>query len=156
MAVPARWIRIETGPGFARACEGFAHAQSVRSAPAVLWARAEREIALAVVAPLKFAPGIAKRWRAWGLSPLIAAFRQAGLRAYLEEDGIWFGGRRVASGEARAAGGCVVVRAAFSPPGARFLDTVRERIESQLGWQFDHGWPSSAEREAMLEHANAH
>ena len=32
----------------------------------------------------------------------IAAFRQAGLRAYLEEDGIWLSGRRIASAQAWA------------------------------------------------------
>jgi hypothetical protein len=154
VAIPARWIRIEAESerDFRAACDGFGRSQSAQSAPAVLWAR---DIGLAVVAPFKFAPGHRRRWSAWGLSPLIAAFRHAGLRAYLEDDGIWLSGRRVASSEAREAGACVVVTAAFAPPGARFLDTVRERIESQQGWQFDHGWPSSAEKDAMLEQANA-
>ena len=154
MATPARWIRVdaEDGRGLRAACAGFARAQSDRSAPAVLWARA----GVALVAPHKFAPGRASRWGSWGLSPLIAAFRQAGLRAYLDEDGIWLSGRRIASSEAWAESACVVVTAGFAPPGGRFLDCLRERIESQHGWQFDHCWPSSAEKEAMLERVSAH
>lgn len=160
MAIPARWIRIEAhaGPalpaasaGFARACAGFAHAQTARSAPAVLWTQTARELAVALVVPLKFAPGRSRRWCSWGLSPLIAAFRQAGLRAYHDADGIWSGGRRIASGEARPVGECVVVAMGFAPPSHQFLQSVRERIESQHGWQFDHAWPSAAEKEAMLE-----
>ena len=157
MAVPARWIRLEARDerDFRAACDGFARAQRARSAPAVLWAR---DIGLALVVPVKFAPGRPQRWRAWGLAPLVAAFRQAGLRAYLEDDGLWLGGRRIASGEARAEGGCVVIAARFATPEARFLEKLRERIESQHGWQFDHAWPSTAEKDAIEEAlaANAH
>jgi hypothetical protein len=154
MATPARWIRLEAedARGLRAACDGFARAQSARSSPAVLWAR---EIGLALVVPLKFAPGRPQRWRSWGLSPLVAAFRQEGLRAYLEDDGVWAGGRRLASGEAWAAGACVVVVARFAAPAREFLERLRERIGSQHGWQFDHCWPSSAEREAILEQVNA-
>jgi hypothetical protein len=154
MAVPARWIRIEAEDArdFRVACDGFGRTQSAQSAPAVLWAR---DVGLAVVTPLKFAPGHRRRWSAWGLAPLLAAFRLSGLRAYLEEDGLWLSGRRIASSEAWTAGACVVVAAGFTPPGAQFLDTVRARIEAQHGWQFDHCWPSSAEKGAMLEQANA-
>lgn len=155
MATRARWIRIEAGEerDLRAGCDGFARAQSACSAPAVLWARG---IGLALVVPAKFAPGRSQRWRAWGLAPLIAAFRQAGLRAYLDEDGVWLSGRRIASSEAWQSGACIVVTAAFAAPDGKFLDRVRERIESQHGWQFDHGWPSSAEKGAMLEKANAH
>jgi len=106
--------------------------------------------------PLKYAPGRARRWRSWGLSPLIAALRQAGLRAYLEGDGVWASGRRIASSEAWTSGACAVVTACFAAPSGQFLERVRERIESQHGWQFDHCWPSSTEKEAMLEKASAH
>ena len=155
MAIPARWIRVDAGDGreLRAACDGFARAQSARSAPAVLWAR---ELGLALVAPLKFAPGRAQRWRSWGLAPLIAAFRRAGLRAYLEDDGVWLSGRRIASSEAWPVGACVVIAAHFHAPHAQFLDWVRERIESQHGWQFDHCWPSSVEQDAMQEQVNAH
>lgn len=153
MATPARWIRVEVdGERELRAaCDGFARAQSARSAPAVLWAR---ELGLAVIVPLKFAPGHSRRWCSWGLAPLIAAFRQAGLRAYLDEEGIYLSGRRIASSEAWTTGACVVVLAAFEAP-EQFLERVRERIESQHSWQFDHCWPSSTEKEAMLEKVNA-
>jgi hypothetical protein len=153
--IPARWIRVEVkdARGFRAACDGFGRAQCAQSAPAVLWAR---DLGLAVVAPFKFAPGHRRRWGAWGLSPLIAAFRQAGLRAYLEDDGIWLSGRRIASSEAWAVGDCAVIAAGFAPPNAQFLEKVRERIESQHGWQFDHCWPSSAEKDSILEQANAH
>lgn len=156
MATPARWIRLEAedARGLRGVCEGFARAQSARSAPAVLWAR---ETGLALVAPMKFVPGRPQRWRSWGLSPLAAAFRQEGLRAYLEDDGnIWASGRRLAWSEAWAAGACVVVVAYFAAPAREFLERLRERIESQHGWQFDHCWPSSAEKEAMLEQVGAH
>jgi hypothetical protein len=162
MAVAARWIRVETQAepalraavaGFARACAGFARAQMPRSAPAVLWAHGcgGRASALALVAPLKFAPGRRQRWQAWGLSPLIAAFRHAGLRAYLEGGGIYVSGRQVAHCEAAAAGACAIVIASFKPPAGAFMDRLRERIESQHGWQFDHAWPSAAERAAIDE-----
>ena len=155
MAIPARWIRVEAEDerDFRAACDGFARAQSARSAPAVLWARA---VGLAVVVPLKFAPGRSRRWRSWGLAPLIAAFRQGGLRAYLDEGSVWLSGRRIASSEAWAVGACVVIAASFAAPAGQFLEKVRERIESQHGWQFDHCWPSSAEKDAMVEQANAH
>lgn len=155
MATPARWIRVDAQDAgdLRAACDGFARVQSARSAPAVLWAR---DLGLALVAPSKFAPGRSRRWRSWGLAPLIAAFRQAGLRAYLNEGGVWLSGRCIASSEAWPAGACVVVTARFSPPDGQFLDLLRERIESQHGWQFDHCWPSSAEKEAMLEQADAH
>jgi hypothetical protein len=154
MATPARWIRLEAvdAGGLRAACDGFARAQSASSAPAVLWSR---EIGVALVVPMKFAPGRPRRWHAWGLSPLIAAFRQGGLRAYLEDDGVWASGRRLASSEAWAAGACVVVVARFPAPAREFLERLRERIESQHGWQFDHCWPSSAEKEAILEQVNA-
>lgn len=155
MAVAARWIRLEVEDAreLRVACDGFARAQSARSAPAVLWAR---ETGLALVVPLKFAPGRSQRWRSWGLAPLIAAFRQSGLRAYLDEDGVWVSGRRIASSDAWPVGECVVVVARFAAPVGGFLERLRERIESQHGWQFDHCWPSSVEQEAMLERANAH
>ena len=159
MAIAARWIRLETdgAPALRAACAGFALAQSAGSAPAVLWSRAgEDGLAFALVAPLKFAPGRLQRWRSWALSPLIAAFRQAGLRAYLEGDGVCLSGRRIAGSEVSAVGGCAVVAASFALPDARFMDRLRERIESQHGWQFDHSWPTEQEKEVMLERANAH
>ena len=168
MSTPARWIRLDAGGGAAlrAAVAGFAQAQSEYSAPAALWGRAgegerlldsncERELTLALVAPFKFAPGHPQRWCAWALTPLVAAWRAAGLRAYLEGDGVFLSGRRVAAGDASAVGACVVVISSVAAAEGAFLDELRRRIASQHGWQFDHSWPSAAEKEAMLEQADA-
>ena len=158
MATPARWIRLEAagGPELRAAFTRFARVQTDASAPAALWGRsAQGELALALVAPQKFAPGHARRWCAWALSPLVAALRAAGLRAYLEGDGVFSGGRRVAASDAIAVGACVVVISSVAAPEGAFLDELRGRIESQHGWQFDHSWPSAAEKEAMGEKADA-
>ncbi len=159
MAIAARWIRLEANGGVVlrAASAGFARAQSPDSAPAALWTEeSSPDLAFALVVPLKFAPGRARRWRAWALSPLIAAYRHVGLRAYLEADGIRASGRRIAACEASLVGACAVVVSTFTPPAGRFLEQLRQRIESQHGWQFDHSWPSSAEKEVMLERVNAH
>ena len=158
MAIAARWIRLEANGGVVlrAASAGFARAQSPDSAPAALWTEEAPDLAFALVVPLKFAPGRAQRWRAWALSPLISAFRHAGLRAYLEAEGICVSGRRIAACEASPVGACAVVVSIFTPPAGRFLEQLRERIESQYGWEFDHSWPSSAEEEVMLDQVNAH
>ena len=154
MPTAARWIRLEPGGTAAwhAAAAGFAQAQSARSAPAVLWARSADDcIALALVAPLKFSPGRARRRGSWALAPLIATYRRFGLRAYLDGDGICLGGRRIASSEASLVGACVTVVSIVPLPQDAMLDALRCRIESQHGWQFDHSWPSAEERTAIGE-----
>ena len=158
MATAARWIRLEAqGHAALRAAvAGFAQAQTGDSAPAALWGRAaEGELLLAIVAPQKFAPGHAQRRCAWALSPLVAALRAAGLRAYLEGDDVFLSGRRVAAGDASAVGACVVVVSSVEAAEGAFLEELRRRIASQHGWQFDHSWPSAEEKETMLEQADA-
>lgn len=152
MAVAARWIRLDPGgvPGLRAASAGFALAQSARAAPAVLWAgSAAGRIAFAVVAPLKFAPGRSRRWRSWALAPLIAAYRQFGLRAYLEGDGVFLSGREIAGSDAAAVGECAVVASSCLAQIPGLNDAFRGRIEAQHGWQFDHSWPTAAENEAI-------
>jgi len=144
----ARWIRLERDRLAAFA--GFARAQSARAAPAVLWARtAEGNIACALVVPLKFAPGRSRRWAAWALAPLAAAYRLCGLRAYLEADAICLSGGTIASCETRTIGECAVALSCFRPVENDFMETLRARIEAQQGWQFDHSWPSEEERAAI-------
>ena len=154
MAIGARWIRLQRGeaPALRAAYAGFALAQSARAAPTVLWAGAAGgQITFAVVAPLKFAPGRARRWRAWALAPLIATYRQLGLRAYLDGDGIVLSGRRIAASHATAIGKCAVIVSSFLSLDCEFMDQFRSRIEAQHGWQFDHSWPSATEREAIAD-----
>ncbi len=154
MSVAARWIRLHLRESTAMrgACEGFARAQSPAAAPAVLWTGSDGERhAFAVVAPNRFLPGRSARWRAWALSPLVAAYRQHGLSAYADADRICLSGRPITGVEAAAVGACVVVVADFEPWGEGFVDVLRQRAEAQYGWQFDHSWPSPEERQAIAE-----
>lgn len=154
MAFAARWIRLHLRDSTVMrgACEGFARAQAAGAAPAVLWTGADGERhAFAVVAPLQFLPGRSARWRAWALSPLVAAYRQRGLSAYTDADRICLSGRPITGVEAAAVGACSVVVADFEPWGEGFMDALRQRAEAQYGWQFDHCWPSPAERQAIAE-----
>ena len=144
----ARWIRLERD--CLAAFAGFARVQSARAAPAVLWAHtAEGNVACALVAPLKFAPGRSRRWFSWALAPLVAAYRQFGMRAYMEANAIYLSGGRVATCESLSIGECAVVVSCFLPVERDFLEALRGRIEAQQGWQFDNSWPSDAEREAI-------
>jgi hypothetical protein len=152
LALAARWIRLHP-PGLAAmraACTGFAQAQVPASAPAVLWARIEDDRhAFSVVAPLKYLPGRSTRWRSWALAPLVATYRQCGLSAYYDADRICLSGQPITSVSAATAGDCAIVVADFVAWGEAFLDFLRQRIESQYGWQFDTAWPTDAELEAI-------
>lgn len=152
MAIAARWIGMASDriAALRAECVAFARAQGRRAAPAALWARlADGRLAFALVAPLKYAPGRARRWHAWALAPLAAACRGCGLRVYLDGSGICLGARRIAQCEAMTIGDCAVALSVLPLPQDDFLDRLRERIESQHGWQFDHSWPSHAERCAI-------
>jgi hypothetical protein len=152
MPVAARWIRLEPSglPAMQAACAGFARAQGPEAAPAVLWARVgEGRHAFGIVAGPKHAPGRSLRWRAWALAPLVAAYRQLGLSAYHDADRICLSGQPITEVAARQVGACVVVVADFTAWGADFIDCLRQRIEAQYGWQFDHAWPSGVEAEAI-------
>lgn len=161
MALAARWIRLPTSSDAAlrAAFAGFAQVQAARASPAVLWARNEEgHFAYALIAPLRLAPGRRWRWRAWALAPSIATYRQFGARAYLDCDEVCLSGRTIAVSEAVAVGECAVIASSFLarlPQGngdwteRTVLESLRRRIEAQHGWQFDHSWPSAAERAAV-------
>ena len=152
MAAAARWIRLHP-PGLAAmhaACAGFAQAQDAECAPALLWGQIEDDRhAFAIVAPLKYLPGRRTRWRAWGLAPLVASYRQCGLSAYFDADRICLSGQPISDVGATAVGACALVIANFAAWGGDFMECLRHRVESQYGWQFDNAWPSEAERSAI-------
>lgn len=152
MTLAARWIRIEPDgvPAMRAACAGFARAQGADAAPAVLWARlGEGRHTYGVVAPLKHVPGRSRRWRAWALAPLVAAYRRLGLSAYHDADRICLSGQPITDVDAAQVGACAVIVADFTAWGADFIDGLRQRIEAQHGWQFDHSWLSAEERAAL-------
>ena len=174
MATAARWIRLgPSGPrGLHAACIGLSATQPGRAAPIVLWARAsahtvgdllsveQGHYAFALIAPIGLAPGRRSRWRAWGLAPALATYRQFGVRAYFDEDALCLNGRRIGESVARAIGGCAVVASSFLPrlPEAagkwveRDLEAAfRERIEAQHGWEFENSWPSATEHASIAD-----
>jgi hypothetical protein len=174
MATAARWIRLgPTGPyDLHAACIGLSTSQSGHAAPIVLWARAsaamignlfsvaEDHFTFALIAPLRLAPGRRSRWRAWGLAPALATYRQFGVRAYLDEDALCLNGRRIGASGAQAIGGCTVVACSFLPWLPEALDkwverdleaAFRERIEAQHGWEFENSWPSTTEHASIAD-----
>jgi hypothetical protein len=144
MAQAARWMRVHiAGDALAAASAGLAAAQAPGASPILLWLAAAGERAFALIAPLRLAPGRARRWAAWGAMPAVAACRQLGVAAYLEGDAIWLHGRRVSHVTTSPVGGCAVIGSGF-PAGLAAesgLEAVfRERLEAQHGWQFDNAW----------------
>lgn len=131
----ARWIRLGlVEPADLHAsCAGLAAVLPPDAAPIVLWAQAGRQLCLCrsteggdglpwaeenqhvfvVIAPARLAPGRASRWSAWALSPAVAAYRDFGLRAYLNGSEIWLQGRKIACSSAAAIGECAVVASSF-------------------------------------------
>lgn len=111
MSRRARWIRLRF-PGlreFRAAGTAFAALQGRDAPPAVFWSRigsaengscagGEPRYAFAVIAPAHCAPGRATRWASWALTPAVAALRDLGLRAYVDDSTICVRGRRVATG----------------------------------------------------------
>jgi hypothetical protein len=148
--VKARWIRLGelSREGFDAAVTRLAVAQRADAAPILAWARAGEHYLFALIAPRRLAPGRATRWLPWGVAPAIAAYRQTGLRAYLDGGGIWLQGEQVAAVTVREIHECVVVDSNFPTrlPSAEMEDTFRLRLEAQHGWQFDHSWPMAHER----------
>lgn len=147
----ARWIRLgaieplEFESLYARLAAEELHA----AAPVLLWARAQTQYLFALIAPRKLMPGRTERWLSWGLAPAVATYRQFGLPAYLEGEGIWLHGRRIADGSVRTLADCAVVASSFllqfpaagAPMASRALeDAFRLRLEAQHGWQFDTSW----------------
>jgi hypothetical protein len=156
----ARWIRCAgLGPQeFEAARRRLALAQPRHAAPILLWGEGEASYPFALVAPLRLAPGKRWRWAAWGLAAAVAAYRQFGVRAYLQDDALWLHGRRVADTVVEAAGECAVIASAFlmsfpsscvATPSIALEQAFRLRLEAQHGWQFEHSWPSGAELPAL-------
>ncbi len=159
----ARWIRfgIIEQHEFDAACARLAVAQREGSAPILAWAQAEAQYLFAVVAPRKHAPGRATRWLWWALAPAVATYRQFGLPAYLDGQGIWLHGQRIAEATVQEVRECVLVASSFLArfpdacvvtPSSELEEAFRLRLEAQHGWQFDHSWPTVPER---VDHALA-
>jgi hypothetical protein len=155
----ARWIRLgSVGQArFDAAYVAIAAAQPRDAAPVLLWgAHFSDEAArypFALIAPLKFAPGRARRWRAWGLAAAVATYRQFGVPAYLNGE-LCLHGRDIAQSRAAALGECAVIASSFlarfpgscvATPSLELEHAFRLRLEAQHGWQFDHSWPSATE-----------
>jgi hypothetical protein len=159
----ARWIRLSLAQGpagspeFDSACAGIAAAQVKRAAPIVLWGEAESSYPFALIVPRRLAPGKRRRWPSWGLAPAVAAYRQFEVPAYLNEGDLWLHGRRLSESVVETIGECVVVASSFvkqfpakcvATPSSMLEQAFRLRLEAQHGWQFEHSWPSGAERPA--------
>ena len=156
----ARWIRSAglAPHEFEAAGRRLAVAQPRQAAPILLWGEGEASYPFALIAPLRLAPGKRWRWAAWGLAAAVAAYRQFGVRAYLQDDALWLHGRRVADSAVEVAGECVVIASAFlmsfpsscvATPSTALEQAFRLRLEAQHGWQFEHSWPSGAELPAL-------
>ena len=146
---------------FEEACVRLAVAQPRKASPIVLWGEGEAEYRFALIAPLRLVPGKRLRRPAWGLAPAVAAYRQFGVPAYLNEGEIWLHGRSVSICSVEEIGECLVVAASLlmhfpaqcvDTPSPEFEQAFRLRLEAQHGWQFDHSWPSERE---MLDYAIA-
>jgi hypothetical protein len=156
----ARWIRLRLAPGLAgsidfdSACAGLAAAQAKSAPPILLWGEGAASYPFALIVPRRLAPGKRLRWPSWGLAPAVAAYRQFGVPAYLNDGDLWLHGRRIADSAVEAVGECAVVLSSFlkqfpakcvATPSAELEQAFRLRIEAQHGWQFEHSWPSGAE-----------
>ncbi len=187
MGQPARWIRLNPGAtAILPACRTFARSQGDRGAPVCLWGRPDSQLKLgddlwagpgdfvfALLVPHVYAPGRRDRWVAWGLSPVVAALRRFGARAYLDGQSLCLHGARIGGGLMSEIGSSAVVLGVFpaEPPAAideeapgkllefdpwlsalnhegrsrKLLAAFRSALEIQHGWQFDTGWPTQAE-----------
>ncbi|HWD22180.1 MAG TPA: hypothetical protein VG591_03520 [Burkholderiales bacterium] len=153
----ARWIRLGAVEPYPFDCvySRLAAAQAAGARPVLLWAQSQTQYLFALIAPRKLAPGRVTRWFSWALAPAIATYRQFGLAAYLEGDGISLHGRRIADSSVRSIGECAVVASSFllqfpancvTVPSRDLEDAFRIRLEAQHGWQFDHSWPTEPEK----------
>jgi hypothetical protein len=152
----ARWINLRFAEPleFEEAALGLAVAQTRQASPILLWGEGADEYRFALVVPRRLAPGKRQRWPEWGLAPAVAAYRQFGLAAYLDEGAIWLHGRRIAACKVDEAGESLLVASALlmhfparcvATPSLEFEQAFRLRLEAQHGWQFEHSWPSERE-----------
>ena len=172
MARCARWIRLGVVDSheFHAACAGLSGTQGRAGAPIVVWASGKslldglvpedkREFLFAVVVPAHLAPGCAARRVSWALSPAIAAYRDFGLRAYLNGANICLHGRRIGGGHAETIGECVVIAssldgAASVPETAVSAPEFRTWLREGLGLAITQwGGKGDAPPERVLEAA---
>lgn len=153
----ARWIRLGVlNPiEFETATTHLALAQSSGSQPVLAWCEDEMNYAFALIVPRRLAPGRSARWSAWGLAAAVATYRQFGVPAYFEQEGLWLHGRCIGEARVQAIGECVLIASTFIAsfpgkcvvtPSALIEEAFRARLEAQHGWQFDHSWPGAHER----------
>jgi hypothetical protein len=153
----ARWIRLGVlGPiEFETATTHLALAQDPRSQPVLAWGEDEMSFAFALITPRRLAPGRTARWSAWGLASAVATYRQFGVPAYFEQEGLWLHGRCIGEARVQAIGECALIASTFLArfpdkcvvtPSALVEEAFRARLEAQHGWQFDHSWPTAQER----------
>jgi hypothetical protein len=151
----ARWIRLGAigQREFDAAFAALAAAQPRAAAPALLWAEEAARYPFALIAPLKFAPGLARRWLSWGLAAAVATYRQFGVPAYLNDE-LFLHGRDIAHSRVAVIGDCAVIASSFlmrfpgscvATPSLELEHAFRVRLEAQHGWQFDHSWPTELE-----------
>jgi hypothetical protein len=156
----ARWIRMRCSLGPCEALDfeerfvRLAVAQSRQASPILLWGEGAAEYRFALITPLRLVPGKRLRWPSWGLAPAVAAYRQFGVPAYLNERDIWLHGRSISGCIVEEIGDCLVVAASLlmrfpancvATPSCEFEEAFRLRLEAQHGWQFEHSWPSERE-----------
>lgn len=86
----------------------------------------ENQYVFVLIAPRRHAPGRPARWFAWALAPVIATYRQFGLRAYQNGNDLWLDGRKIAGSTATSIGACAVVASSFLPryPLEHFADSA--------------------------------
>jgi hypothetical protein len=191
VALPARWIRFDPGAtSIEAACRPFARTQGQRGAPVCLWGRAAESIRLdddlwagpgdfvfVLLVPGIHAPGRQDRRVPWGMSPVVAALRRFGARAYLDGTALCLHGMRIGGGGLRELAGHAIIFGVFpgEPPKSveegergkllafdpwlsalnhegrsrQLLAAFRSALEAQHGWQFDTGWPTRAERSEL-------
>jgi hypothetical protein len=153
--VKARWIRLGAigQADFDAACASIAAAQPRDAAPVLLWGEEAARYPFALIAPLKFAPGRRRRWLAWGLAAAVAAYRQFGVPAYLNDE-LCLHGRGIAQSRVLELGDCALIASSFlmrfpgscvATPSFELEHAFRLRLEAQHGWQFDHSWPTELE-----------
>jgi hypothetical protein len=153
--VKARWIRLGAigQPQFDAAAAAIAAVQPRTAVPVLLWGEEAARYPFALIAPLKFAPGLTQRWLAWGLAAAVATYRQFGVPAYLDGE-LFLHGRDIARSRVAAHGECAVIASSFlmrfpgscvATPSLELEQAFRLRLEAQHGWEFDHSWPSETE-----------
>src|SRR5258706_4341920 len=153
----ARWIRLGAlNPiEFETVTTRLARAQGPHSLRVLAWGEDEMSYGCALVTPRRLAPGRSARWSAWGLAAAVATYRQFGVAAYFEQEGIWLHGRCIGEARVQEIGECVLVGPPFLasfpgkcvvPPSAGNEDGFPGRLEASARWHVDPPWPERAQR----------